>query len=576
MSSTVDTIKERLSIADVLGSYVKLEKAGVNLKARCPFHHEKTPSFIVSPARGTYYCFGCAAKGDIFSFIEAFEGVDFKGALKVLAERAGVEIVAERKEARDERERSHMLLDAVALYFEETLTQHEDVISYLVGRGAERSTLKRFRVGFAEDDWHGIELLLKKKGFREKEMLESGLVIAGPKGIYDRFRSRIMFPLADSSGRTIAFSGRIFETSGATEKSTEAKYINSPETMLFSKSHVLYGYDKAKLNIRKWNFSIVVEGQMDLLMSHQAGYSNTVAPSGTALTGDQLSLLKRLSSNIVLAFDADTAGLKATERGAHLALGMGMDVKVALLPPDSDPADLIAQSGDAWKSAVKNAKHVIDFYLDAFEKQGKDMRTFRRAVADTLLPFLERIPNKIDQAHFISRIAARIGIDAESVRDELKRKAREGPAYAPGGREKKAVAIEKRIESVPIDRMVWNIILWQRSLKEATIDLRAVENRLKQIYGREDMEQELASAIQEQENRIFEAEEEWGEGDSLTDALPDMFYRLGHVVLERKYALAKKELDEAETRGDTAGAQNAFARCNELTKKLFQISAKTL
>lgn len=562
-SSTVDIIKERLSIAEVLGSYIKLDKAGVNLKARCPFHNEKTPSFTVSPARNTYYCFGCGAKGDIFSFVEAFEGVDFRGALKVLAERAGVEITEENKAVRDERDRSLTLLDMAMKYYEEMLEQTPDVVTYLVQRGANMKTLEKFHVGFAPLDWHGVESYLRKKGFKEQEMLESGLVIQGPKGTYDRFRSRIMFPIGDMSGRIIAFSGRIFEMGGKQTTITEAKYINSPETSLFSKSHVLYGFDKAKLPIRKWNFSIVVEGQMDLLMSHQAGYGNTVAPSGTVLAGEQLSLIKRLSPNVVLAFDADVAGLKATERSAHLALSMGMDVKVALLPKGSDPADLIRENVLDWKEAIKNAKHVVEFYLDVLAGESKDARAFRRDVGRVVLPFVKRIPNKIDQSHFVTRIASRLNIEVESVREELARLRFETTGAGVLISQKKT---EIDIDKEPIDRMVWNVILWQRTQKHPVINVGAVEKKLEQIYGREGMERELEIASADIDNRIFEAEDEWGDGTNLPGALEDMFYRLLRSIHEKEYAAAKKELRAAEESGDVKQAEIALTRCNELSK----------
>ncbi|TSC63055.1 MAG: DNA primase [Parcubacteria group bacterium Gr01-1014_48] len=567
MSATVETIKERLSIAEVVGSYIKLEKAGVNLKARCPFHHEKTPSFVVSLARNSYYCFGCNAKGDIFSFVEAFEGVDFKGALKVLADRAGVEIVHERQEVRSERERAFEILDIATNYFEDMLIRTSDVLTYLTNRGASLESLKKFRVGFARDDWHSVELFLKEKGYREKELLESGLCIAGPKGMYDRFRSRIMFPLSDSSGRIIAFSGRIFETDKSGTKSTEAKYVNSPETTLFSKSHVLYGYDKGKLPIRKWNFSIIVEGQMDLLMSHQAGYGNTVAPSGTALTAQQLMLLKRLSSNVVLAFDGDAAGLKATERSAHIALGMGMDVKVATLPADSDPADLIAKDPNAWKEAIKNAQHVVDFYLRELESKKTDVRTFRRTTAATVLPFVKRIPNKIDQAHFISKIALRLGIDEESVREELKRVKMD--ASSEGVRANENGGGEKTT-GASVDRMIWNVLLWQRSLKKPLINLLGVEKRLKDIYGRESMERELEAAAADVDNRIFEAEEEWGEVADVALRVEDMLTRLSRRVLKERYSAAQNELRMAEESEDTERIEKALAACDKISRKLFE------
>jgi len=292
-SSPTDQIKERLGIVDVVGAYLTLEKAGNNLKAKCPFHNEKTPSFFVSPSRNTFYCFGCGEKGDIFTFVERFEGLDFRGALKVLSEKAGVPITFESQTVRDERTRIYDVMKEAVSYFELTLKNEGKVKNYLSERGLTTGTVQRFQLGYAKSEWNALSDQLIKKGYSEKEIEKAGLIKLSDserprdkntykERYYDRFRGRIMFPIADASGRVIAFSGRLFP-----EEDGNAKYINSPETVLFNKSKVLYGYDKAKHTIRKANFSIVVEGQMDLLMSHQSGFPNTVALSGTALTLSQ-------------------------------------------------------------------------------------------------------------------------------------------------------------------------------------------------------------------------------------------------------------------------------------------------
>jgi len=336
MATQVEQIKEKLGIVDVVGQYIKLEKAGSNLKAKCPFHNEKTPSFFVSPARNSYYCFGCNAKGDIFSFVEQFEGVDFTGALKILGEKAGVQIVYERQDIRDEKSRLHSIMEDATLFFEENLNKQKKVLEYLKKRGLDDKTIKTWRVGYSPDSWSSLYEHLKGK-FNTDEINKAGLIKKSEKGgdYYDRFRGRIMFPISDNSGRIIAFSGRIFK-----DNENEAKYINSPETQLFSKSKILYGYDKAKFSIRKLNFSIVVEGQMDILLSHQALFTNTVALSGTALTEEQVGLLKRLSGNVVLAFDSDSAGVASSGKSAMLMLSLGMDVKVTHLKQGEDPSDV--------------------------------------------------------------------------------------------------------------------------------------------------------------------------------------------------------------------------------------------
>ncbi|MEK7190640.1 MAG: DNA primase, partial [Patescibacteria group bacterium] len=409
MNSPVAKIKERLSIEEVVSSYLKLERAGSNLKAKCPFHNEKTPSFFVSVDRGSYYCFGCGASGDIFTFVEEFEGLDFKGALKMLADKAGVPLLPytrEMKEAESEKEKLYRVMEEATLYFESNLAvkppSELGILTaspreYLKSRGLNEKSIKDFRIGFALLDWRLLYFYLQKKGFSDIEMEKAGLVKKSEKGFYDRFRGRIMFPISDSSERVIAFSGRIFSAQGGSASGgvEQAKYLNSPETPIFSKHAVLYGIDKAKDSIRKNNFSILVEGQMDLILSHQAGYRNTVATSGTALSDSTISkenvvsnlgLARRLSENLVLAFDADKAGANATLRAGKIALSLGMDVKVVDLPDGIDPADLIGKSGaEAWREAIKNSKHIIEFLLNKILKNsGGDMRKVGREIKEKI------------------------------------------------------------------------------------------------------------------------------------------------------------------------------------------------
>src|SRR5580698_5887155 len=362
MSDTVQQIKDRLSIVDVVSGYVKLDRAGSTLRARCPFHSEKTPSFFVSPERGTFHCFGCGVGGDIFSFIEQIEGLDFKGALKVLADKAGVEIVYERggKEKRDDRDRLFELLESATIFYIGRLS--EEAKQYLHERGMQDATIKEFRLGLAGNGWTDCSDHLKAKGFTEKEIIDAGIGKKGERSILDKFRNRIMFPIADSAGRVIGFSGRIFGENASPEA---PKYLNSPETPLFHKSRILYGFDKAKLSMRKLGCAVLVEGQMDLLASHQAGWGNTVAVSGTAFTPEHAQLIRRMTDNLVIALDADEAGMKAAGRAARAALQGGLNVKVARLPAGSDPADLILKEGaDKWKAAIKESKDIITFLLD--------------------------------------------------------------------------------------------------------------------------------------------------------------------------------------------------------------------
>ncbi len=418
MRTPVEEIKERLSILDVIGQYVELKHAGKSYKGRSPFTNEKTPSFYVSPERGMYYCFSSQQGGDMFTFIEKMEGVDFKGALKILAEKAGVELVAEDPKKRDARETQYALLEEATKYFFNNREENSTVQKYIEDRGVKAQTIHTWRIGYAKDEWRALKNHLKEKGFTDDQMLKAGLIKTadGGKEPYDVFRDRIMFPIFDSSGRVVAFSGRTLKN-----ETGVPKYVNSPETELFVKSEILYGYDKAKNSIRQHEFSVVVEGQFDLVLSHQAGYTNTVAVSGTALTSHHIMLLLRLSPKIVLALDADRAGISAVKRVSLPMLLHGMDVKVAHMPEGMDPADIVRKDPHELKRIIGSAVHVVEFLLTVLKESMKDERTYKLRVREEIIPLLVAIDNRIDREHFEGVIAEYIGATKEGIHFEVER-----------------------------------------------------------------------------------------------------------------------------------------------------------
>ncbi len=422
MSDQVQLIKERLNIVDVIGQYVKLTKAGKNYKGLSPFNKEKTPSFFVSPDKGMYYDFSSGQGGDMFSFVERMEGLDFKGALELLAERAGVELTRESPDAKDKREQLFSILEEVTRYYQTKLSENADARAYLKKRGVEETTMRNFRLGFAEDSWQALHDHLLSQHYTEEDMERAGLIKKGDKGsYYDRFRSRIMFPIMDNTGRVVAFSGRIFGEPARDENN--AKYLNSPETQLFDKSRILYGFHRAKQFIRKYDFTILVEGQMDLVLSHQIGYGNTVAVSGTGLTEHHLVLIDKLSKKLVLAFDADRAGVASAGRGAFIALKRGIDVKVALVPEGKDPADCILEDPAEWKRAIKNSKHVVDFFMDKLitesKQSGWDARKCVNEARESVLPYIAVIQSATERAHFSQRVASALAIHEDAVREDV-------------------------------------------------------------------------------------------------------------------------------------------------------------
>ena len=425
--TTVEEIKARIPIEELIGSYVKLDKAGKSYKARCPFHNEKTGSFFVSPDRGGYYCFGCGEKGDIFSFVEKFEGLDFRGALKVLAEKAGVPLIVDQK-ADSDKDRLFKITEEAARYFEEQLDKSKEAQDYLKGRGINPETKSNFRIGFAPDGWKNLYTYLKSKGWNDIVIEKAGFVKKpeGRSDFYDRFRGRIIFPITDSSGRVVAFTGRILKDDGKS-----AKYLNSPETPLFNKSQILFGLDKAKSEIRRLNYSILVEGQMDLILSHQSGVKNTIAASGTALTDqDQsesgivsnLGMVRRLSENMIIALDSDKAGRTATMRAvAATALSMGMSVKIADIEGGKDPADLILKDPESWRNVLKNAKHVVEFELGNVLRDIRDKHKLSQAIRERVFPYLGRIDSEMDKAYYIKIIAEKISLSEHAVWDDFRK-----------------------------------------------------------------------------------------------------------------------------------------------------------
>lgn len=420
MSDTVSQIKERLNIIDVVAPYVELHKAGKNFKGKSPFSAEKTPSFYVSPDRGMYYCFSTSQGGDIFNFIQAMEGVDFKESLKILAEKAGVELIPEDPRKRSERDRYYSALEEATVFYSDKLQEEKEALEYLKDRGVLIETVAKWRIGFApgppSHGWREAKEFLEKKGYTKGELLKTGLIKTTSEGKepFDVFRDRIVFPMSESSGRVVAFSGRILHPN---DKSP--KYVNTPETDLYKKSELLYGYDKAKTGIRNLNFSLIVEGQFDVVMCHQAGYANTVAVSGTALTNHHVKLLERLSDKVVLALDADRAGIAAMKKAADVMLSRGLDVKVAEMPLGKDPADIINENSTEFKKIIGKSVHVIEFLLHVLRREIADDRSFKLAAQKEIYPFVLLLSSRVDQDHFVEVLAKKTKVSIDAVKYEL-------------------------------------------------------------------------------------------------------------------------------------------------------------
>jgi DNA primase len=442
--TVADEVKDRLDIVEVIQSYVPLKKAGRNYKGLCPFHAEKTPSFVVFPHTGTWHCFGaCGTGGDVFTFVMKQENLDFGEALQTLAQRAGVELKPPSPQAAAAEQRLTLLVEinqTAANYFHHLLLNSDEAArarSYLDERGLNRETIDSFQVGYALDSWDGLLNYLVSKGYTLADAAEVGLVIEreDKSGFYDRFRGRVVFSIRDHRGRTVGFGGRVLGDD-------VPKYVNSPQSPLFDKSSTLFGLDQAKQGIRIAGEAVIVEGYMDVLMAHQHGLSNVVAQMGTALTESQLRLLKRYTQRFILALDSDAAGDQATLRGLDVARQvvdrtvvpvptprglirfeerLAADIRIATLPPGYDPDEVIREEESRWTRLIEQAKPVMDYYFQALTA-GLDLSEARgkTEAVRALGPLIVGIGDRVQRAHYLQQLARMVQVDERALWDQIR------------------------------------------------------------------------------------------------------------------------------------------------------------
>jgi DNA primase len=409
--SQIDEIKQKISIIDVVSQYVRLEKSGSQFRARCPFHNEKSPSFYVSPSRSGYHCFGCGEHGDIFSFLQKIENLEFKEALKVLADKTGVTLTYEKKE---DSSNLISILEFAKKYWQKNLDESINPKKYIHERGLAETTIGIFEVGFAKKEWQDLYNALIKQKFSNEDILESGLIFKTDDGKYlDRFRGRIMFPIRNATGVTVGFTGRIMPEY---DDGKSGKYVNTPETKLYHKSQVLFNFDLAKKSIAEKSEVILVEGQMDAIMSYQSGVKNVVAVSGTSFTEDHVKIISRLADNAVLCFDSDAAGEKASNRAAVMCAYGGLQVYRINLN-QKDPADLVKENPELWVGASQSKKDMVEFYANDLKRM--DAVAKIKYTKDIVVPFLKAIQSPIERSFKIGNFAKMSGIEESAIKQEI-------------------------------------------------------------------------------------------------------------------------------------------------------------
>jgi DNA primase len=579
INSPVDEIKNRIDIIDVVGSYIKLQKAGANYRACCPFHNEKKPSFFVNPSRQIWHCFGaCGVGGDIFKFVMMIEGVEFGDALRILAKKAGVELKKQdsySKELNSERERLYEVTELACCFFEKQLESNsgKEAKDYLLKRGVSEESIKSWRVGYAPDIyWDSLCRFLEGQGYKKEEIEKAGLCLKSQKtgSYYDRFRGRIIFPICDLSSQVVGFGGRIFKNNKRADGSEEAKYINSPATLLYDKSRILYGLYRAGLGIRKNNFCILVEGYMDAIMATQAGSDNVVATSGTALTSYQLKILKRYSDNLCTSFDMDLAGDSATKRGIDLAQAEGFNIKIVVMPKgDKDPADVVLENPSQWQELVKKAQSIHDFYFSTtLSRFNKNNLEGKKEISKIFLPVIKRISNKIEQGVWIKDLSEAIGVKEEHIMAELDRvvspknefeeeRTNEKPPVIKSRRD----LLEERIASLLVRSPKVCSLVNTDLLKDFSLGRVGIIDYL--IKNNGIVSDNIPNELKEKVNYIcLLAESDLNETDSETE-LKDCLFQLMSLNAKEQLTGLSKEIKEAEK-------ENNLVKTEELIQKFYQ------
>jgi DNA primase len=575
MGTDLEEIKSRLNIVDVLGEYLRLDKSGTNYRALCPFHNEKSPSFMVSEEKQIWHCFGCQKGGDIFSFVMEIEGLEFRDALKQLAEKAGVELKKIAPGAVEKKNRTMEILELATKFYEIQLWKgagKEKIINYLKERGLTEETIKLFRLGYAPNGWRNILEFLTKRGYAVAEIEKTGLLVRKDEvKYYDRFRDRIIFPIADYAGKILGYSARV--APGGDE--SQAKYVNSPETEIYHKSKVLYGIDKAKSEIKQKDFALLVEGNMDVIATNQAGIKNVVAVSGTALTPMQLDILKRYTKNLKMLFDMDSAGEAATKKSIKLCLEKNIAVSIVELPFGKDAADVAKNNPEKLREAIEKAKSAMQYLFDkAFSSYDKNTAEGKKKISEALLEVVRSLSSDVEKSHWVKKIAEGLDAPESALTDMLKKtklvnrisvskKNQADEKILNDDRQKIDILLEELTGLALISEEIWKELLEKKEDQACFFRFNLLEVMLKRglefdfkfdnLIGQVDRELKLRA-----EKLFFRKKFRLGLNNSLEEISPEEVSKeLPEILVELKKEIKKikllqitKDLKLAENRKD--------------------------
>ncbi len=545
---SVQEIKSRLSIVDVVSNYVQVKKAGRNFKACCPFHSEKTPSFIISPERQFAWCYGCQNGGDIFKIVQLLEGVDFKESLKILADKAGVELPQNfsggvKKEKKD---KLIEINEEARDFFIEELKQKPEAEKYLAGRGLKSETVEEWGIGFAPNGYENLFPKLEKK-FEKKDVVESGVAglrEMGSEQLFDKFRNRVMFPIENHQGRVVAFTGRVLDDS-------EPKYLNSPESPVFTKGNILFGFAKAREAMRKSKFAVLVEGQLDVISTHQAGFENVVASSGTALTEMHLKSLKNLVERVVFCFDADSAGVDSTVRSLEIAAALDLDVKVAILPEGAkDPDEAIQKDPQIFEATITDAVSPLEFFLKkVFVNANLDEVSEKKKIVRGLLSYAQKLASAVERDDFLQKVSSKLRVAESVLQEEMESLVQ----YDSPKSEEEIVRNEEKLS--PRDLLVGLVLSFSEIAKE-------IEEELKKV-GIEKIE-----PTEKEEKLALLASDKYSEfsDDQIKKEMLELVEKLGKKSLEEQKKELKQKMLDAEEAGNDEEAGKLFEEYQNLLK----------